>query len=109
MLSFAVTLNAHSTRKAGSTAKRIPLSPPEKSKSKDLLFSIRSEGSECNLTAGEYVIAAGVWHHALACIVLRIDNIHHIGLIDEVGMFRIVIGKKNKNRRIFLLIIAIVK
>ena len=32
------------------------------------LFSIQSEGLVCNLTAGEYVIAAGVWHHASACI-----------------------------------------
>ena len=32
------------------------------------LFSIQSEGLACNLTAGEYVIAEGVWHHASACI-----------------------------------------
>ena len=54
---------------------------PEKSKSKDLLFSIQSEGLACNLTAGEYVIAEGVWHHASACIFLRIDYIQHFVLI----------------------------
>ena len=53
----------------------------EKSKSRDLLFSIQSEGLACNLTAGEYVIAEGVWHHALACIFLRIDYIQHFVLI----------------------------
>ena len=55
----------------------------EKSKSRDLLFSIQSEGLACNLTAGEYVIAEGVWHHASACIspsdwlhsILRVDSI----------------------------------
>ena len=35
------------------------------------LFSIQSKGLACNLTAGEYVIAEGVWHHASACIFLR--------------------------------------
>ena len=35
----------------------------------------------CNLTAGEYVIAEGVWHHASACILLRIDYIQHFVLI----------------------------
>ena len=53
----------------------------EKSKSRDLLFSIQSEGLTCNLTAGEYVIAEGVWHHASACILLRIDYIQHFVLI----------------------------
>ena len=53
----------------------------EKSKSKDLLFSIQSEGLACNLTAGEYVIAEGVWHHASACIFLRIVYIHHSVMI----------------------------
>ena len=46
-------------------------------------FSIQSEGLVWNLTAGEYVIAAGVWHHAPACIFpsdwlhtsLRVDSI----------------------------------
>ena len=45
------------------------------------LFSIQSEGLACNLTAGEYVIAEGVWHHASACILLRIDYIHHSVMI----------------------------
>ena len=31
--------------------------------------------------AGEYVIAEGVWHHASACILLRIDYIQHFVLI----------------------------
>ena len=53
----------------------------EKSKLRDLLFSIQSEGLACNLTAGEYVIAEGVWHHASACILLRIDYIQHFVLI----------------------------
>ena len=41
-----------------------------KKRTKHLLrsFFIQSEGLVCNLTAGEYGIAAGVWHHALACI-----------------------------------------
>ena len=45
------------------------------------LFSIQSEGLACNLTAGEYVIAEGVWHHASACILLRIDYIQHFVLL----------------------------
>ena len=45
------------------------------------LFSIQSEGLACNLTAGEYVIAEGVWHHASAYILLRIDYIQHFVLI----------------------------
>ena len=45
------------------------------------LFSIQSEGLACNLTVGEYVIAEGVWHHASACILLRIDYIQHFVLI----------------------------
>ena len=45
------------------------------------LFSIQSEGLACNLTAGEYVIAEGVWHHASACILLRSDYIQHFVLI----------------------------
>ena len=48
---------------------------------KQVLFSIQSEGLVCNLTAGEYGIAVGVWHHALACIFLRIDDIHHCVMI----------------------------
>ena len=38
-------------------------------------FSIQSEGLVCNHDAVVYVIAAGVWHHARACISLRIDSI----------------------------------
>ena len=45
------------------------------------LFSIQSEGLAWNLTAGEYVIAEGVWHHASACILLRIDYIQHFVMI----------------------------
>ena len=52
----------------------------EKSKSKDLLFSIQSEGLVCNYDAVVYVIAVGVWHHALACIYLRIDSIQGLRL-----------------------------
>ena len=44
-------------------------------------FFIQSKGLVCNLTAGEYGIAAGVWHHAPACIFLRIDSIHHFVMI----------------------------
>ena len=40
----------------------------KKASRKTCFFSIQSEGLACNLTAGEYVIAEGVWHHALACI-----------------------------------------
>ena len=49
--------------------------------SSDCLIFIQSEGLACNLTAGEYVIAEGVWHHASACILLRIDYIQHFVLI----------------------------
>ena len=45
------------------------------------LFFIQSEGLACNLTVGEYAIAEGVWHHAPACILLRIDYIQHFVLI----------------------------
>ena len=44
-------------------------------------FFIQSEGLVCNLTAGEYGIAVGVWYHAPACIFLRIDAIHHFVMI----------------------------
>ena len=57
------------------------LSHQEKRPFSNGLFSIQSEGLACNLTAGEYVIAEGVWHHALACILLRIDYIQHFVLI----------------------------
>jgi len=46
-----------------------------------VLFSIQSEGLVCNHDAVVYVIAVGVWHHALACIFLRIDDIHHCVMI----------------------------
>ena len=55
--------------------------PQEKRPFSSGLFSIQSEGLACNLTAGEYVIAEGVWHHASACILLRIDYIQHFVLI----------------------------
>ena len=54
---------------------------PEKRPFSNGLFSIHSEGLACNLTEGEYVIAEGVWHHASACILLRIDYIQHFVLI----------------------------
>ena len=57
------------------------LSHQEKRPFSNGLFSIQSEGLACNLTAGEYVIAEGVWHHASACILLRIDYIQHFVLI----------------------------
>ena len=44
-------------------------------------FFIQSEGLVCNHDAVVYVIAAGVWHHAPACIFLRIDSIHHFVMI----------------------------
>ena len=43
--------------------------------------AIQSEGLACDLTAGEYVIAEGVWHHAPACILLRIDPIQQFVLM----------------------------
>ena len=52
---------------------------PRKKTVQNGLFSIQSEGMACNLTAGEYVIAEGVWHHASACIL--IDYIQHFVLI----------------------------
>ena len=36
-------------------------------------FFIQSEGLVCNLTAGEYGIAVGVWNHASACIYILGD------------------------------------
>ena len=53
----------------------------KKDRFRTVFFSIQSEGLACNLTAGEYVIAEGVWHHASACILLRIDYIQHFVLI----------------------------
>ena len=57
------------------------LSHQEKRPFSNGLFSIQSEGLACNLTTGEYVIAEGVWHHASACILLRIDSMQHFVLI----------------------------
>ena len=62
---------------------------PEKRPFSNGLFSIQSEGLVWNLTAGEYVIAVGVWHLAPACIFhsdwchtsLRDDSIQTFGLI----------------------------
>ena len=60
---------------------RIPSSvqfgEPRKKTVLDGLFSIQSEGLVWNHDAVVYVIAVGVWHHASACIFLRIDYIHH--------------------------------
>ena len=53
------------------------------------LFSIQSEGLACNLTAGEYVIAEGVWHHAQRVFLLRIDSIHHSVMIPYRNKLRI--------------------
>ena len=64
---------SHGSNPAGVTQEKRPFS--------NGLFSIQSEGLACNLTAGEYVIAEGVWHHASACILLRIDYIQHFVLI----------------------------
>ena len=50
---------------------------PRKKTVLDGLFSIQSEGLVWNHDAVVYVIAVGVWHHASACIFLRIDYIHH--------------------------------
>ena len=46
-------------------------------------FSIQSEGLACNHDAVVYVIAVGVWHHASACIFLRIDSMHHFVMIPS--------------------------
>ena len=54
---------------------------PRKSKSKDLLFSIQSEGLAWNHGAVVYGIAAGVWYHAQRVSSLRIDSIQTFGLI----------------------------
>ena len=92
----------------------------EKSKSKDLLFSIQSEGLACNLTAGEYVIAEGVWHHASACILLRIDYIQHFVLIpyrrqaaDFIHGFAVILRVaflyyEHKQKRVIIRLLAFV-
>jgi hypothetical protein len=68
-------------RERGS-ARKNPYSPAKKRTKQSLRsFFIQSEGLVCNLTEGEYVIAEGVWHHALACIFLRIDYMHHVVMI----------------------------
>ena len=42
--------------------------PSQKKARESVLFSIQSEGLVCNHDAVVYGIAAGVWHHASACI-----------------------------------------
>ena len=71
--------------------------PRKKHLRKQVLFSIQSEGLVWNLTAGEYGIAVGVWHHASACIFLRIDAIHHFVMIpyrrqaaDDIHAFGVI-------------------
>ena len=59
-------------------------------------FFIQSEGLVCNLTAGEYGIAVGVWHHAPACIFLRIDAIQ--SLRDDSIRHFVPIPCRNKLR-----------
>ena len=80
--------------------------PRKKHLRKQVLFSIQSEGLACNLTAGEYVIAEGVWHHASACILLRIDYIQHFVLIpyrrqaaDFIHGFAVIFGCNTKDNR----------
>ena len=68
------------TRYARVTGSPVPWEP-EKRPFSNGLFSIQSEGLACNLTAGEYVIAEGVWHHAQRVFLLRIDYIHHSVMI----------------------------
>ena len=50
------------------SSKRFKIVGIEKRPFSNGLFSIQSEGLVWNLTAGEYVIAVGVWHHASECI-----------------------------------------
>ena len=82
---------------------------PEKRPFSNGLFSIQSEGLACNLTAGEYVIAEGVWHHASACILLRIDYIQHFVLIpyrsqaaDSIHGFAVIFCFRAKIQEIIL-------
>ena len=42
------------------------------------------------MSAGEYVIAVGVWNHALACIFLHFDDIQHDLLIFILGYDTII-------------------
>ena len=68
-----------------------PISHPKKRTKQSLRsFFIQSEGLACNLTAGEYVIRrfATAWHHATACISLRIDAIQPFGLIPYATLSR---------------------
>ena len=69
-----------------------------KKRTKHLLrsFFIQSEGLVCNLTAGEYVIAAGVWHHALACIYP--SDWCHTSLRDDSIRSFVAIPYRNKLR-----------
>ena len=63
------------------------------------LFSIQSEGLVCNQRAcALYGIAVGVWHHASACIFLRIDAMHHFVMIpcrrqaaDSIHAFGVIL------------------
>ena len=47
----------------------------------DRLRSVSNPKDWHGITRRVYGIAAGVWHHALACILLRIDYIQHFVLI----------------------------
>ena len=75
-------MRPRATKARSSRRESSPSAPAKKiDKFRLVDFFIQSEGLVCNLTAGEYVIAEGVWHHASACILLRIDYIQHFVLI----------------------------
>ena len=72
------------------SAEKILVPQPKKTKSLSTWsFFIRSEGLVCNLTAGEYVIAEGVCHHALACI--SFSNLYRATLRADYMRFLVVI------------------
>ena len=63
---------------------------------KQVLFSIQSEGLVCNHDAVVYGIAAGVWHHASACI--RPSDWCHTSLRDDSIRHFVPIPYRNKLR-----------
>ena len=57
-------------------------SQPEKSTCASKCFFLSNPKDWYVITRRVYGIAVGVWHHAPACICLRIDAIHHFVMIS---------------------------
>ena len=89
------TLNKKWT--CGAKDKKNPCTPAKKRTKQSLRsFFIQSEGLVWNLTAGEYVIAVGVWHHAIACIFP--SDWFHTSLRDDSIRSFVAIPYRNKLR-----------